>query len=348
MMLATMMFFSLAATSIGHTNGIERLLAESTSQQKMAEGTGTLILFRGGGMNENLRRTSPIYCDGAMVADSLARNRYFSVGLPSGKHSCYSSGGPSAGVSFEIAAEQILYIKVSMAISTAKFALLEPAQGKREVASKSPEDGQHVKVRDVPRGFASEPCFRALSSKYFKVLADGLPGNPERGQSGDSEQFSAEIAVDSGGQFTARGALSSFRPGEIVRASLIGSGFGPARAMFTSIIKHSITRGSGAFRHQTGELLRATLTIAEGMTCDQFSKALSSKLEEVSEDQARAWALSFPSGVMVDEVRQGMTFAEVEAMLGPPSRKAVLENRVVYFYPEMKITFVGGKVADIE
>jgi hypothetical protein len=43
-----------------------------------------------------------------------------------------------------------------------------------------------------------------------------------------------------------------------------------------------------------------------------------------------------------------MTFAEVEEILGPPTKRAVLENRVIYFYPDMKSTFADGKVINIE
>jgi hypothetical protein len=47
-------------------------------------------------------------------------------------------------------------------------------------------------------------------------------------------------------------------------------------------------------------------------------------------------------------VSQGMTIDQVIAMMGQPTRVADLGAKKIYSYPDMKITFVDGKVSDIQ
>jgi hypothetical protein len=44
----------------------------------------------------------------------------------------------------------------------------------------------------------------------------------------------------------------------------------------------------------------------------------------------------------------GMTYDQVKAVLGPPKRIADVGDKKIYFYPDMKVTFVGGVVKDVE
>jgi cytoskeletal protein RodZ len=44
----------------------------------------------------------------------------------------------------------------------------------------------------------------------------------------------------------------------------------------------------------------------------------------------------------------GQTIAQVIANLGPPKRIANLGSKQIYVYNDMKITFVNGKVTDVE
>jgi hypothetical protein len=47
-------------------------------------------------------------------------------------------------------------------------------------------------------------------------------------------------------------------------------------------------------------------------------------------------------------VSLGQTPAQVEAILGPPLRKAKVGNRDIYSYKDLKVTFLNGKVKDIQ
>ncbi len=66
------------------------------------------------------------------------------------------------------------------------------------------------------------------------------------------------------------------------------------------------------------------------------------------EDQDEQLPTTNPSGVLVDEIRAGMTPAEVEGMFGAPEGRASIGEKVIYIYPNMKVTFTDGKVSDIE
>jgi hypothetical protein len=47
-------------------------------------------------------------------------------------------------------------------------------------------------------------------------------------------------------------------------------------------------------------------------------------------------------------VTLGQTHDEVAAILGQPTKVAVLGAKEIDYYPDMKVTFVNGKVTDIQ
>jgi hypothetical protein len=48
------------------------------------------------------------------------------------------------------------------------------------------------------------------------------------------------------------------------------------------------------------------------------------------------------------EVKEGQTMDEVVAALGQPVRKAKVGTKDIYFYKDLKVTFVNGKVKDVQ
>jgi hypothetical protein len=48
------------------------------------------------------------------------------------------------------------------------------------------------------------------------------------------------------------------------------------------------------------------------------------------------------------EVAKGQTPEQVQAILGTPSRIADLEASVIYFYPQLKVVFINGKVSEVQ
>lgn len=65
-----------------------------------------------------------------------------------------------------------------------------------------------------------------------------------------------------------------------------------------------------------------------------------------SSSAAAPGAEGAPSGV--PSIKVGMTTAEVTGVLGQPEKIVNLGAKVVYFYPQMKATFVDGKLTDVE
>jgi hypothetical protein len=53
------------------------------------------------------------------------------------------------------------------------------------------------------------------------------------------------------------------------------------------------------------------------------------------------------SGVFVNQVKAGMSFAEVEAALGLPQTRVDLGEKVLYKYKDMTVEFRDGKVTDV-
>jgi hypothetical protein len=47
-------------------------------------------------------------------------------------------------------------------------------------------------------------------------------------------------------------------------------------------------------------------------------------------------------------IRLGQSETEVAEMLGPPPRRAVLDAKTIYVYPDMKVVFQGGEVIDVQ
>jgi hypothetical protein len=48
------------------------------------------------------------------------------------------------------------------------------------------------------------------------------------------------------------------------------------------------------------------------------------------------------------EVKEGQTIDQVVAALGPPAKKAKVGTKDIYYYKDLKVTFINGKVKDIQ
>lgn len=59
-------------------------------------------------------------------------------------------------------------------------------------------------------------------------------------------------------------------------------------------------------------------------------------------------AASGNSSTQPDEISLGQSIGDVEAILGKPKQVVNLGAKKIYVYPSMKITFVGGKVSDVQ
>ena len=47
-------------------------------------------------------------------------------------------------------------------------------------------------------------------------------------------------------------------------------------------------------------------------------------------------------------IELGQTIAEAEAALGPPEKRIKLGPKTIFIYKDLKITFLDGKVSDVQ
>jgi hypothetical protein len=115
---------------------------------------------------------------------------------------------------------------------------------------------------------------------------------------------------------------------------------------------HAVTRGVGAFAHQIMELGRAYVVIYAGPSGVDFSAAdgLAAQwftLLAATNPADAAQLGNTASGVFVNQVKSGMSFAEVESALGLPLTRVDLGEKVLYKYKDMTVEFRDGRVADV-
>ncbi len=125
-------------------------------------------------------------------------------------------------------------------------------------------------------------------------------------------------------------------------------GDGEVRLFVQNASAHQVERGRGAFQHESFEIGAAELRFSTGGLDDggilkeieQWVKVFD------SQDQAVEFG-NTASGVRVRQIKAGMSFAEVEAAMGPPQTRVDLSDKVLYKYKDMTVEFRDGKVADV-
>jgi hypothetical protein len=117
-----------------------------------------------------------------------------------------------------------------------------------------------------------------------------------------------------------------------------------------NLAPHQVKRGRSESRHEHLKYGRADLIFETSDPKDY--DAVASLVEKwIRPFNTRTEAAQFgntASGVYVKEVKLGMSFAEVEAALGPPQARVELGEKVFYKYKDMTIEFHGGKLTDVK
>jgi hypothetical protein len=114
-----------------------------------------------------------------------------------------------------------------------------------------------------------------------------------------------------------------------------------------SLSPHAITRGVGAFEHESHELPKATLMFPMDAGYEQAKALIDQWLKTFDTQEAAAKFGNTASGAFVKEVKLGMTPAEVEAAMGLPEAKVDLGEKMLYKYKNMTVEFHDGKVTDV-
>ena len=47
-------------------------------------------------------------------------------------------------------------------------------------------------------------------------------------------------------------------------------------------------------------------------------------------------------------IEKGMSVDDVEAAMGKPDKKVTLGTKQIYYYKDMKVIFINGKVSDVQ
>jgi hypothetical protein len=145
-------------------------------------------------------------------------------------------------------------------------------------------------------------------------------------------------------------AVEPVRKGEVLRVYHVAFSFGYLLLNVRNVSPHSISRGIGAFAHQSLE------TGTVGM---EFRAGNSGKDMDAADILAAHWLKPFDTaadaaklgntatGVFVNQVKAGMSFAEVEAALGVPQTRVDLGEKVLYKYKDLTVEFYEGKLTDV-
>jgi hypothetical protein len=137
---------------------------------------------------------------------------------------------------------------------------------------------------------------------------------------------------------------------KVLNASVVSSAL--LSLVVTNVSPHNVTRGIGAFAHETlahGKMrvaIRAGIKSkdldATGALADEWFKVLDNA------DAVEAARLgNTAGGAFVNQIKSGMSFAEVESALGVPQTRVDLGDKVLYKYKDMTIEFRDGKVVDV-
>lgn len=74
----------------------------------------------------------------------------------------------------------------------------------------------------------------------------------------------------------------------------------------------------------------------------------SQQFDQVQNDATSAITQEGGAAATAPTITAGQTIVTVESILGQPSSKAILGNKVIYNYSGMKVTFINGRVANVE
>jgi hypothetical protein len=217
-------------------------------------------------------------------------------------------------------------------------------------------------------GFAvdKQDLSERYKGKYLLVLREGLAvgtceGRPEVPSgtaldvriTGDTVEFGRQAGVGTG--MTGCGEIipEPLHKGEIVFAKYTwfrrfkGGYF---TITVETVTPHQVRQSERASRHERLKFGKADLIFetSDAKDYDAVASMVETWLRPFDTRSEAAHYGNTASGVYVKEVKLGMTFAEVEAALGPPQTRADLGEKVLYKYKDMTVEFHAGKVTDVK
>jgi hypothetical protein len=212
----------------------------------------------------------------------------------------------------------------------------------------------------VQVGFASEKkdFSERYKGKYLVVMRDGLDlaiCSQTRAQRAYLKVRVTESGVDTSKQGFL-GVLADqdcgASPEPVHKGEVLKSTHAAIRGKWLliwveSLSPHAVTRGLGAFEHESHERPAAIVMFPAEGGYDEARPLIDQWLRPFDSQEEAAKFGNTASGVFVKEVKLGMTPAEVEAALGVPETKVDLGEKVLYKYKNMTVEFRDGKVTDV-
>ena len=191
--------------------------------------------------------------------------------------------------------------------------------------------------------------------RFFVVLQDGLPACFSGLEQAASKLTRGVVAIDGVPRvaIVVGCSMLPLQKGEIVfefkKPAFLG---GHLSIQIEAHTPRTMTVGIGAFAHEI--LGYGKTEVIFWSAKDDFDKADALAAQWLKPydtiEDARANAAQIgntASGVVVHEVKAGMTFAEVESALGLPVTKIGLGEKTLYKYKDMTVEFHDGKVTDV-
>lgn len=173
------------------------------------------------------------------------------------------------------------------------------------------------------------------------IQQDGIAGNPS------SEVMNTKTVVENGEIRQARGAFAAltakestriFHAGERVYMTHIYIGADNVMFDISSVDTHDVNiKGSTKqVRYNGTVMFRFPPDQFQGMTAEDIKVAVDPFLriqEEADQPQT---------------IEIGQSIEQIEAILGKPERIVKAGSKTIYIYPDLKITFMDGAVAEVE
>jgi hypothetical protein len=212
----------------------------------------------------------------------------------------------------------------------------------------------------VGSGSDKKDLAERYKNKYFVVMREGLVLAICSERAGHESYIRVEVS-DSGGEIAMRGfraggywakecgaTAEPVHKGEVLTSSKHAGASGNwLEISVKSLSPHAVTRGVGAFQHESYEFPAAVLLFPLEGGYERAGAVADKWLKTFDTQEEAAKFGNTASGAFVKEVKLGMTTAEVEAALGLPEAKVDLGEKVLYKYKNMTVEFHDGKVTDV-
>jgi len=208
-----------------------------------------------------------------------------------------------------------------------------------------------------------EAAVLKYKGKFLVVKKDGIAVGPFVKDLMGPTTGGASNIINDAGAIQTLGGIALVSKGEVLKITdvhLINAhresrGFqkgGYLDLIVQTVSPHAVTRGVGAFAHQSMEPGRAFIALHAGQNGEDFAAADALvaqwfKLLDGTSPADAAQLGNTASGVFVNQVKSGMSFAEVESALGVPQTRVELGEKVLYKYKDMTVEFHDGKVTDV-